>query len=494
MALTTAQLIAQSQAMIAQTQAQGSAPFAGSSYDTGFGGTPAASSSQQATLQAQIAAIQAQVAPLQQQLSVAQQTGLSGSQQIPEALMANPQQYLADWKVSQTKIPEPDTSTYEGMIAKIKSEIASGEKTSAQIDKELADLQSTYDTSKKKWYDLSSGENQLDIEGKRAELETKYGAQTPEYFAKRTADLAQVEALQKNYNASVAARDLTLSGERERVAPMEFIGKRMDRIERDANIRLNQMSADINTKLGVMEAQRGNFMDAQTLINQAVSDYTAQYKWQYDVTKDYMDINYTQIQNLKAEQRDILSNVTNLALKTYELKLNQTTTIGDLILKYPTAGIKISDSIEEATRKASIVAAQQEIAQTTSGSSSGGTSGGGTTSVKSVFTQTQSNKGAANAGVSFEDFAALDDFTKNIFINGMTEINKVKKSIDEAVAANEDPTAIEKEISDGSDPAPIKDFLVKYLWSITQRPSATSTTTQNTSKWYAPWTWGGTQM
>ena len=86
------------------------------------------------------------------------------------------------------------------------------------------------------------------------------------------------------------------------------------------------------------------------------------------------------------------------------------------------------------------------------------------------FSGSQINKGAAIANIPIEDFKTLSDDDKNYFINNSLEIKKMKKVIDEAKKNNDDPTTIEAEISLSNSPDVVKDYLVRYLWSVFPRP------------------------
>ena len=110
--------------------------------------------------------------------------------------------------------------------------------------------------------------------------------------------------------------------------------------------------------------------------------------------------------------------------------------------------------------------------------------GGGTTSKKDLFTQTQLNKGAATAGVSMNDFGNSDDDSKNYFVN-TTTLNSYKKIVDDAFKNAEDPATLEAEISSGDLPDEVKNFLVKYLWTVFPRPTATAPT--QTKSWWQIW-------
>ena len=87
-------------------------------------------------------------------------------------------------------------------------------------------------------------------------------------------------------------------------------------------------------------------------------------------------------------------------------------------------------------------------------------------SSQAQFTQTQLNKGAAYAGVPYNDFAQLDADTQNIFINNQKGLNDAKKAIDET----DDPAGMEAQIAEQDYSPAVKDFLTKYLWSGHARP------------------------
>jgi hypothetical protein len=80
------------------------------------------------------------------------------------------------------------------------------------------------------------------------------------------------------------------------------------------------------------------------------------------------------------------------------------------------------------------------------------------------FTSSQLNRGAAIAGVPVSDFRTFDDVSKNFFINNASTFNRMKKTIDKALANNENPAAIEGEISSSQTlPPEAKNVLVRYL-------------------------------
>jgi len=118
------------------------------------------------------------------------------------------------------------------------------------------------------------------------------------------------------------------------------------------------MSANIKTRLGVMEMEAGNFEKARSLVAEAVGDYT------FDLTLEWQ-----QFEDFKAENDDLLADLddeyTSAINSAQDAKFNELTIAednatfnGDLMLKYNQYGANITfdDTREEAMRKASAVA------------------------------------------------------------------------------------------------------------------------------------------
>ena len=82
---------------------------------------------------------------------------------------------------------------------------------------------------------------------------------------------------------------------------------------------------------------------------------------------------------------------------------------------------------------------------------------------KDTFTETQSNKGAANANMPIEEFKRLDADTKNYFINNKTLINKAKKDIDEEISKKVNAQSLKDGISKQQIPQKVKDLLNSYI-------------------------------
>lgn len=85
---------------------------------------------------------------------------------------------------------------------------------------------------------------------------------------------------------------------------------------------------------------------------------------------------------------------------------------------------------------------------------------------KTIFTQTQLNKGAAMYGKSLEEFDKLDFEAKNYFINRETDLGKAKKSIEDEVKKKSTSfEEIKNHINDLQIPQEVKDFLIQFAQS-----------------------------
>ncbi len=140
-----------------------------------------------------------------------------------------------------------------------------------------------------------------------------------------------------------------------------------------------------------------------------------------------------------------------------DLLRDEKSTVMNLIETYPDAGILTTDTLETAASKASKSAYfEKRISSSGSGST------------KTTFTTTQANKGAANAGMSIEEFMQFSDDTKNLFVNNPDFVTVFK----EDVAAFNDGNLSRDEwianIEGGTSNETVKQDLIDYINSLTE--------------------------
>lgn len=174
------------------------------------------------------------------------------------------------------------------------------------------------------------------------------------YFAEQRAGIAEIEALNQEYNAVQAARDQQIAATNDKLGSMNFINNQIAQIERNAAPKLNEISANINSKAATLQALQGNFAEAQSFVNQAVEDAIADQKYQLDLFKMFYDMNQDNIDRLESRYQDAFKTSLSIAEKQYDDARADKMAVGELMLDNPNAGIKITDSLDQAYSKAGI--------------------------------------------------------------------------------------------------------------------------------------------
>ena len=186
----------------------------------------------------------------------------------------------------------------------------------------------------------------------RAEEYAKIGVSPTEYFADQKAKIAEIGSLTQEYNSVKAAKDQAIAGSYDKLATNSFINNQIAQIERNAAPRLNELSANINSKASVLQALQGNFAEAQRFVNQAVNDTTADYKFKMDTLSTFYELNKDVIDDLDKRYQTAFNNAFALAKETYDNQVTDRKEVGGLMINNPQAGILITDSVETAYQKA----------------------------------------------------------------------------------------------------------------------------------------------
>lgn len=185
----------------------------------------------------------------------------------------------------------------------------------------------------------------------RTAAQAETGITPANYFAEEKAKIEEIGKLTEEYNSVKAARDAQIAGTQDKLASMNFINNQTAQIERNAAPRLNELSANINSKAAVLQALQGRFNEAQTYVNQAVQDATANTKYQMDLFNTFYQINQDSIDRLDTIYQDAFKTKMSLAQTAYEQDVKSKTDIGNLMIKNPQAGISMTDTLEQAYAK-----------------------------------------------------------------------------------------------------------------------------------------------
>ena len=136
--------------------------------------------------------------------------------------------------------------------------------------------------------------------------------------------------------------------------------------DREANaidLKYAKMQAPIATQLNAYAAQaqaiQGNLDIANQYISQAVNAATYDQEFEYNRTRDIIDLNQDFISGLQADERSLFANILNLKQDELSNARTDKTNVGNLMLQYPSAGITMNDTIGRATAKASAWAGAQ---------------------------------------------------------------------------------------------------------------------------------------
>lgn len=264
-----------------------------------------------------------------------------------------------------------------GISAALETQMKAYEKQLASAEREQEK------TSKSLLSFLSNSPSQTDI---RADAYKDTGIDPSQYFADQKKRIAEIDSLTQAYNAQVAARDAAIAQSYDKLASNSFINNQIGQIERNAAPRLNQMSANINSKAAVLQALQGNFAEARSFVNQAVEDAVADRKFKLDLFTTMYQMNEDKINRLDDKYQTAFKYSMDIAQREYDAAREEKMAVGELMLKYYESGITINDTLDEALAKAvasgadpqtafqNALDAQQEARLGSEGSTPGSTS------------------------------------------------------------------------------------------------------------------------
>lgn len=188
----------------------------------------------------------------------------------------------------------------------------------------------------------------------------------PEYLSalnKRKADNAALEALNTDLNDTLAQRDkqiAAITGIAGQSA--DFMNNQISQINRNANVVINQKQGNINVKLATIAADNQDLATAENHIKQAVDNYTFELNQNIKLFQDFQQQNRELLASLDAQTRSDFNNYLGTLKNQEEQQRNDLTTVLELQIKYPGSGIVPTDSVIQATAKASRLAGYNVVA------------------------------------------------------------------------------------------------------------------------------------
>lgn len=255
--------------------------------------------------------------------------------------------------------PSPTTTTTSPTIGTTGNAMASSAGVQSYIDTNqqyMTDLKTELEAQRKVQAENQSFlqklmKNKKDASTVRQEEFAKIGIDPAQYFADQKAKIAEIDTLNKEFNDTKTAMETEKNMAVDRMASTGYISREQAAIERRYAPTLNRISANVNSKAAVLQALQGNFNEAKSLVNQAVEDATADYKFKFDAVTAFYQMNEQYISRLDTRYQNAIQNSIDMAQKQYENARQDKMEISKLMLDNPTAGIKITDTFDEAMAK-----------------------------------------------------------------------------------------------------------------------------------------------
>ena len=262
----------------------------------------------------------------------------------------------------ELKIPDPvveqkDLTDANGYLARLKQE---SEDEAARLKKEADDRAAANKKAaeeKRSWYDKAFPETR---EEKRESEYEELGVDPTEYIAEKKADIAELEGLWTSYNDKEAQRDAAVATQQGRPgADIAFQNREVQNINNKYNVELNRMAAKINTKSAIMAQKQGLMNEAKAFAKEAVDDYTYDMQIAYEQLEQFEEENRLELEDIEQEYKDQLAETKAIDYEIWQETKKEKTSVMDLMLQSPQAGISLDDTLEEAVQKAAKWAGSQ---------------------------------------------------------------------------------------------------------------------------------------
>ncbi|MEA2036402.1 MAG: hypothetical protein U9O94_02760 [Nanoarchaeota archaeon] len=201
------------------------------------------------------------------------------------------------------------------------------------------------------WIDKLTGKKQESKADLLAKQHEQWG--TADMF-KQIQDITNLTLPLQQQLADLSNRE---TAEIERVSGMGMSESWRDRKTYEIQDKYNRLKAPIATQLNAYAAQsqtiQGNLSIANQFMTQAVNAAVYDQEYEYNRTKDMIDMNQDFIDGLKADEKWLFTNMLNMREDELSIARKEKTDISNLMLQYPNAGISLGDTYDEAVSKAS---------------------------------------------------------------------------------------------------------------------------------------------
>lgn len=200
------------------------------------------------------------------------------------------------------------------------------------------------------------GKPTADVAGAQATAQAQY--QVPEWLKKTQEQSVKVAALQGEIDKINVLQLQEIDRARAQLAnvPTYIIDRQENQINREYASQKAYKAAELGGEAALLKAYSGNLTEARNLANDAVNAYT------YDIQQKRADFDSLYniygdwIASLDKEQKSILDNARTEAIRQEDNAKKDAAQVMEWALKYPNAGIKITDTLAKANEKAMAVA------------------------------------------------------------------------------------------------------------------------------------------
>lgn len=272
----------------------------------------------------------------------------------------------------------------------------------------------------------------------------------------------------------------TLSGKssiEDQTIPTGLILGQQGQYQKQRDLTRIGKAAELSATIALSQAYQGNAELGLKLAQQAVDMKYQPILNEIDVLKAQLGFAQDKMSREDAARSKIISSLLELKVNDINQKKTTQSQIQTLAIQAATNGAPLS-IITKMRGAPDAVTASQIGAQWIKGNlEKVGTTGGTGTGVKTVFTQTQINKGAANAGIPLSTFKTYSSDDQNFFVNGFSEFLAALKAIDSG--STDAKTVITGIQNDSVLSQTTKDVLIKQ---VNQKYPSSSTST-GTSWW-----------
>jgi len=262
------------------------------------------------------------------------------------------------------EVPEvPDQETEAERVAdRVKAEVESAigtidywEKRAKELEKEIAATQ----TKKKKLFERLVAPSEKTVEEKLEEEMKEAGI--PKISEDVKAQRLKVAKLQGEMDKLEMRYLGKLEKLAERPGGESWASAEEARITREYKREKAYMAAELSAQAAVLQALQNNLVDARNLVEDAIKAFSYDQEQNRRRLEYILEYHQDYLNELGKEYRTVFSNALEEARRKEEETKENLRLVGNLMLENPRAGIKITDTPEEAIEKAkSYLAAQPE--------------------------------------------------------------------------------------------------------------------------------------